>query len=134
MNRNNVVYVPYREEVNIKEIKAPTDESVKLLNEMQTKSTNNIVYAIKVNENHLQATVVGVKTSMLDVVFYARFILNGKEYFIEEQMNFVDFMEYKRGSFYKERLSKLIHKKLSEAITTELLSNCEHNFKDLLSV
>ena len=43
--------------ITVKEYKAPTDESVKLLNEMTEKALNNIVKTFSTSNNTLQAKV-----------------------------------------------------------------------------
>lgn len=41
----------------IKEVKAPTDESIRLLNEMQQKTLENIVAKISVKDNLIEGEV-----------------------------------------------------------------------------
>ena len=51
-------YVPYEKDVTIHEHRAPTDESVRLLNEFEEKARKNIIHKISVNENNLNAVSI----------------------------------------------------------------------------
>lgn len=78
--------VPYAQDidVDIDIHRAPTDESVALLNEMQDKAKANILTAFKIDSNDLRATGIAYQDDVFNemIVCYAKFILNGQEYHI----------------------------------------------------
>lgn len=119
-------YVPYCKEVNITENKAPTDESVRLLNEMEEKARQNIIATIKIDENFLKAIVIYYRDEMITnrMIYHIKFELNGKEHKIED---FIDNFEW-RQEFSKsymglgnETIFRLLHKKFSEMVAMELM-------------
>lgn len=78
--------------IDVHEHRAPTDESVKLLNEMEEKARENIIASISVTDN----TINGVALAYVDEVFtagrpyiriYLKFSVNGREYSFEETVN-----------------------------------------------
>jgi hypothetical protein len=101
----------------IVEKRAPTDESVKLLNEMQEKAKENIVKSVVIDSNELKIVGFvyggGMSLGRLDHDYHVRFILNGKEY------NFKDSFHYtSQDDFYM-----LIFEKFSKAIMLELIKD-----------
>lgn len=67
--------------VTVKEYRAPTDESVKLLNEMTDKALNNIVQSFSTTNNCLQMTgAVYVDEFRQQKSFLLKFTLNGKDH------------------------------------------------------
>ena len=48
-NETKTQHVPYAKEVNIQEHRAPTDQSIHLMNEMHTKAMDNIVAHLKLS-------------------------------------------------------------------------------------
>jgi len=67
--------------VIVKEYRAPTDESVKLLNEMTDKALNNIVQNFNTYNNCLQMTgAVYVDERLQQKSFLLKFTLNGKDH------------------------------------------------------
>lgn len=115
--------VPYEKEVTINEHKAPTDESVRLLNEMQEKAKKNIIQTIKIGDNVLNAVVIYYQDDFIghNINFTIRFTFNGKEYFIQDS---IDKYEYKFDSYMKlgsEIVHKMLFTKFSELITIELM-------------
>lgn len=74
----------------IQEIKAPTDDSVRLLNEMQEKARQNILFHIKVDDNLVKGDCICIKT-MMDVVVSFKFKINGKEFLLEKRINPFEF-------------------------------------------
>ena len=74
--------------VTVKEYRAPTDESVRLLNEMTEKALNNIVKIFSTSNNTLQAKVAVYKDHRLQVnEFMCKFTLNGKDHMLRVEIN-----------------------------------------------
>lgn len=77
----------------IKEIKAPTDESIKLLNEFQEKALDNLISKIEVKNNIVEGTVCAFEmartTAALqhEVMIICKFKINGHEYVVEKGIN-----------------------------------------------
>lgn len=102
LNEPRREYIPYEEKVTIHEYRSPTDESVKLLNEMQEKALNNIVKSINVNDNTINAAVIYVFNAMSsiydEIVYRVKFTFNGKEYNLEGKIPRQDLDSSKYGS------------------------------------
>lgn len=71
-------------EVNVKEYKAPTDESVKLLNEMTEKALSNLIKTFSTTNNTLQMTCAVYDDNLVyDRRFLCKFTLNGKDHTLD---------------------------------------------------
>ncbi len=83
-------YVPYEKSVKITETRAPTDESVKLLNEFQEKAKQNLVDQIKVEDNTLNGVVLFFRQDIVHdkVEWFGKFSLNGKEHKVQGELPF----------------------------------------------
>lgn len=123
-------YVPYEKSVTIHEHRATTDESLRLLSEMQNKVKDGILKTIHVDNNSVKATasfLQGVTPSLLgpdDITMYLKFMINGKLFEVTERIEHRDWNEAKYKGyrhFENSAVFRLIHKKLSEAIAMELL-------------
>lgn len=74
--------------ITVKEYKAPTDESVKLLNEITEKALNNIVKTFSTSNNTLQAKVAVYQDHRMQVnEFMCKFTLNGKDHMLRVEIN-----------------------------------------------
>ena len=75
-------------EVIVKEYRAPTDESVKLLNEMQKKALDNIVSQFSTTNNYLQMKCAVVENNYEEArLFISKFTLNGKSHRFDIKIN-----------------------------------------------
>src|ERR1035437_1279784 len=91
---NNIHY-----EKTVHEHRAPTDESIKILNEMQYAALKNIIKTIRVEDNTLNAVVVYmIQQACFDKLDYVvKFTFNGKEYELEgeiERRELIDTVRY----------------------------------------
>jgi len=134
-------YIPYTKEVNVKieEKKAPTDESVRLLNEMMEKAQKNIIGSIKIDDNLLN--IIGACFSTpppLDkVLFQIRFKLNGKEYFIEEYIDKEEIRKVQLKATFdteKQAVLEAVYKRICEIITLELIKQSPSFFQAIFKV
>jgi len=74
--------------ITVKEYKAPTNESISLLNEMTEKALNNIVKTFSTSNNTLQAKVAVYQDHRLQVnEFLCKFTLNGKNHMLRIEIN-----------------------------------------------
>lgn len=86
VQRHTTEYV--ERNITVKEYKAPTDESVKLLNDMTEKALNNIVKTFSTSNNTLQAKVSVYQDHRLQVnEFMCKFTLNGKDHMLRVEIN-----------------------------------------------
>jgi len=118
--------VAYEKSVTVHEHKAPTDESVKLLNEMQEKAQRNILKTIKIEENYLKAVVVIFKNNFIEdrIDYGAKFILNGEEHIVEgyiDKFEWMDVIDKNRDGFGNTVIMNVIHKKYSELIAKQIM-------------
>ncbi|UZS00870.1 hypothetical protein [Pseudomonas phage vB_PsaM_M1] len=112
-------------EVNVKEYKAPTDESVKLLNEMTEKSLANIVKQFSVQDNEFNFGVMVYKNPLrytTEVVI--KFKLNGKEH----TANF-DVDEFKSVEGQVQDVYKAVSGKLAEILIAPVFDQIQRNYK-----
>lgn len=103
----------------IHEHRAPTDESVRLLNEMQSEAKVNIIKNIIVDDNVVNGSI----TIMQDYysmgkkyVVYFKFNLNGRDYVIDKifEADSLDKNDVVLRKFYEE-FSKIVTAKLFDA-------------------
>lgn len=122
-------YVPYTKEVNITEKKAPTDESIRLLNEMEEKAKKNIIATIKIEENFLKAIAIYHRDDYVSdrMIYNIKFELNGKTHMIEDYIDNFEWRQELSKSYMglgNEQIFKALMKKFSEMITVELMRQC----------
>ena len=85
--------VPYTKNVTsivgITENKAPTDESIRLLNEFEEKVKKNILHKVNIKSNTLSGASVSVQNSPFgdSITNLVRFNLNGKDYYFEHDID-----------------------------------------------
>lgn len=124
-NTSKTEYIPFCKEVNVKEIKAPTDESVRLLNEMQEKATENIIKIIEIKENWIEAISIFYSNDVVidKCTFHSRFIINGKEYYVKKEIDRSE-MNTESHRFYghPESAFKFLLKVYSEAVAENILN------------
>lgn len=74
--------------VNVTEKKAPTDESVRLLNEMTDKALKNIINKFSTSNNILQVTGATFNNYMKDCIeLHCKMTLNGKDILFKVECN-----------------------------------------------
>ena len=91
--RTNYNYTTLNANVRVTEQKAPTDESIKLLNEFQEKARENIIDSIHIKNNVFEAVALFFQNEFPQRGFkmMIKFKLNGTEY--KEKFD-IDDMEY----------------------------------------
>lgn len=84
-NSTNIRYAD-----TIKEVKAPTDESIRLLNEFQEKALDNLIAKVEVKDNLVEGTVMAFDMArtttsiMYEVVIVCKFKINGRQFVVEK--------------------------------------------------
>lgn len=122
-------YAPTRTEyitkdVNVKEYKAPTDDSVKLLNEMQEKTLANIVKQFSVQDNEFNFGVMSYKNPVrytTEVII--KFSLNRKQYEVS-----LDVDEFKSKDGQVQDIYKGLCSKLAEIFTVGVLESLQTKY------
>jgi len=110
----------HKHNVNVQENKAPTDESIKILNEMQEKARMNLIKHFEIEDNSLNGQIFLHQEPMTrQYIFSTRFTLNGIEYYAEKKIKDYKLMaeDYPFELFYTE---------LCGAITYELFGKNKH--------
>lgn len=126
--------VPYAKEV--KEIKAPTDESIRLLNEMQEKAKKNIIATIRIEQNHLKAVVVYFvdDVSKNSVNYHLKFTLNEKDYTLEGHIDRFEWDDEIRKNYMgigNAKVFDILHKKFAEVLAYEFTKQSHTAIKNL---
>lgn len=112
-------------EVNVKEYKAPTDESVKLLNEMTEKSLANIVKQFSVQDNDFNFGVMVYKNPLrYTTEVHIKFKLNAKEHTTSFDVDEFKSMEGQVRDVYKALCGKL-----AEILMTPVFDQIQGNYK-----
>lgn len=124
-------YVPYEKTVTatITEKRAPTDESVKLLNEFQEKAKENIIKSIVIDSNIAKCVCIYYQDVLFDnkILFHIRFVLNGKEHIVSDSIDYFEIQGMKINAKndlphnIHEHVFKFFHRKFAEWIAAELM-------------
>ena len=112
---NDGTRFPSKLEINEK--RAPTDESIKLLREMEKKSQDNVLSRYIIDNNVLHVTLIEKQRDVCssDRVYYVVFKLNHEEYKIRVSESDMD-----RKLMNDEQRIWLIFEKVAEEITYQL--------------
>lgn len=80
-------YIPY--EKTVKEIKSPTDDSIRLYEEIRGKAMKNIVETIHVKDQYIDAVIVVFQNDMSysDYSYKVRFKINGQDYLVDGKLD-----------------------------------------------
>lgn len=119
-------YVPFEKTVNITEKRAPTDESVRLLNEFQEKARENIIKTVTIDSNIAKCVCIYYNDYTVDYRFnfQLKFILNGKEHIISGSIDRNDMNKITRNCLpneFHQHVFEFFYKKFAECIAAELI-------------
>lgn len=124
VNRHTTEYVDRN--INVTEHRAPTDVSVKLLNEMTEKALKNIVSNFSTTNNTLQTRVaVFIDCRNGDRQFLCKFILNGKENILQIDL---PIYEYDTPEKMVQELYRQVCNKLAAEIMQPFLKEISKGF------
>lgn len=106
--------------ITVHENRASTDESIRLLQEMEDKVTEKILYSSTTKRNLLSAAVMVVSKDVMShsCIAHASFNLNGKDYHIKEN---IDMLSFPSKNDFINHLLKIVSTSISREITVELL-------------
>lgn len=82
VERGRTQYIPYEKKVTIHEHRAPTDDSIKLVNEYQVKAQENIANTFNLKDNVVNGIVVGFGDTIdrNKISWWCKFSLNGQQH------------------------------------------------------
>ncbi len=129
--------VPYEKTVH--EHRAPTDESVKLLNEFQDKAIDNILKQFRINDNIIEAEGFFIGYSVIHkIILHCRFKVNGKEFHLKEEIDCWEFRNdlskyFNDESDYQNKVLLLIYKHLSELIAKEIMMTSKEELNSFVT-
>lgn len=108
--------------------RAPTDESVKLLREMEQAAKDNIVHTLKLEKNGFEA-VVHFCISALDLNYMGKaiFDLNGKRMVVEESIS-----QYQGPKALVQALMKKISEKIAEEVLQHAFDKADQDTLGIL--
>jgi hypothetical protein len=111
----------------VHEHRAPTDASVRLLNEMQDKAKENFVGSIMIDDNIIKGAIYVMQDftyhNTFAVVF--KFNINGKEFVIDEDFRYNPYEN-------KSMLIKRFYDEFSKKITEYLVNHSINQIQELL--
>jgi len=121
-------YSPSR--IDVHEHKAPTDESVKLLNEFEEKAKENIIAVYRIEENNINAVAILYQDNVCQdaINYFLKFNLNGREYKLRGELKKRDI---KIIDFHAIDLS--LYKILREAFCNKLIDEIFKQIPDTLN-
>jgi len=127
-------YVPYEKSVTVTEKRAPTDESVKLLNEFQDKSLENLIKTVKISNNVVDGVLFlfQIQAACFQRKFVFIFKINGVEYKIEDNYDIDNVLHFSNSRNVDNTVNKIISK-LSEKIVVHLFQSNLDFWKEAIS-
>ena len=117
------INLQFPSEINIKENRAPTDDSIRLYDEYQQKAFKSIIDSFQCRFNELHCTVV--RSRAMDAFgeyFIVKFNLNGSEFEFKHLIPDIDTHSY-------AKIADNMKLEFAKFLVQSLLKNCD--FKDL---
>jgi len=111
--------------VNITENKAPTDQSIELLKEMQEKAFQSIISRYHVKTNIIEGVVTYIESSWranMGLQCIYQFQLNGVDFQVEETIDRYD-IALEEPKELVRKLYNVISSKIAEELTGKTLEN-----------
>ena len=109
------------------EHRAPTDESVRLLKEMEEKAAQKLIATVRLQDNTFNATChVFHHPCEMRVEFIVRFSLNGREYEIKSSEDQFELSRLTETA--AQKMHKAVIEKLAALITLESFQCASRNY------
>ncbi len=95
-DHDNSTHINFPDTIKVHEHKAPTDESIRLMEEMHHKAIKNIIAHVKIEDNIVNGQCWAVRrmTHIQDVLFIFKFKINGKEFTVEKEYSTWDLANF----------------------------------------
>jgi|ERR1700749_24993 len=90
-SHDNSIRVNFPDTIKVHEHKAPTDESIKMLEEMHEKAFQNIIAKVRVDDNLIKGECwlsSPMSTGMYDYRITFKFKINGQEFTIDKTIDY----------------------------------------------
>lgn len=119
---NRTEYVPYEKSVTVHEHKAPTDDSIRMYEEIKEKAYNSIIRTIRSADNELVKYDAMVYRDMytFDTILKFKVILNGVEIIDDIRLD-----EHEATTM--SEIAQVVYARLSEKIALLLLQQLPHS-------
>lgn len=118
----------------IVEKKAPTDESIRLLNEFEEKARANIIAKVVVDDNTINGVAIAYTrpyaTASDTGEIHFKFKINGKEYTFKDTYKLFETVDYKKELDLTRWLSDRFKAKIAAHIMFELSKQILENLKN----
>jgi hypothetical protein len=88
-SHDNSTNIRYPDTVNVHEHKAPTDESIRLMEDAHDKAIKNIIAKVKVENNLVNGECYCVEQpwNINDIKLYFKFMINGQLFTLEKEIS-----------------------------------------------
>lgn len=88
-SHDNSTHIRYPDTVKVQEYKAPTDESIRLMEEAHDKAIQNIIAKVKVENNLVNGECFCFEQpwNIHDVKLVFKFEINGKKFVVEKELS-----------------------------------------------
>jgi len=88
-SHDNSTHIRYPDTIKVHEHKAPTDESIRLMEDAHDKAIKNIIAKVKVEDNLVNGECFCVEQpwNVHDIKLYFKFKINGKEFTLEKELS-----------------------------------------------
>lgn len=110
-SHDNSVHVRFPETIKVHEHKAPTDESIRLMEEMHNKAMSNIIAKVKVDGDNIvsgMAYLIEQPWMMDSMKIICKFKINGQEFTIEKPINREELIT-QTGAPYIAHATQVLH-------------------------
>lgn len=105
-NIDDSTNIRYPDKIEVKEQKAPTDDSIRLLNEFQEKTLNNIISKVKVDNNIVKGEIFLINNyASFNYKIIVKFKINENEFVVEKEVDKYQF-EKDTGKVFTSRLEE----------------------------
>jgi len=119
-NRSDVTQVNSKVQVEVN--RAPTDESLRLLKELQDKALESVIQKVELKNNFIEGCLFYTFADLEGLICRMRFELNGKRYETDLKIGHYEVIHLKNPhTHYNQETLQFLAKKVSEIITSELL-------------
>lgn len=112
-----------RKHIEVTEHRAPTDDSIALLNEMTQKALDNIARQLTTGNNYLQITAfVYDDYRMQDRHWCAKLTLNGKDHVIEVVLPYYQYDSH-------EKMARALYDRVVDILAREIMEPLWHEMQ-----
>jgi len=116
-------YIPYSKTVNVTEKRAPTDESVRLLRDMEEAAKRNIIKRISVDTTYIKCECIVYGHEMdMSIEYYLKYNINNNEKISKINIPENELRKL-NNPFNNVEFERLLYTKLAEFLAKEIAAN-----------